>query len=96
MSEAYHRVQMLLEPSQRKALSEIAHRQGKSVAEVTRQAINVGLKVMSQEDEIVKRQLALESARQLRQSMPVLNIDIVGDLQKMHEVRDEQITRSRH
>jgi hypothetical protein len=96
MSATYHRVQMLLEHSQRKALSEIARRQGKSVAEVTRQAINLGLNVMTQEDEIVKRQLALDSARQLRQFMPLLDVDIVGDLDKMHEERDEQIIPSGH
>ena len=88
MSETYQRVQMLLEPRQRKTLNEIAQRQGKSVAEVTRQAIDIGLNAMTQEDEIVKRQIALESARQLRQSMPVLQVDVVGDIQKIREEHD--------
>jgi hypothetical protein len=94
MKATYHRVQILLEPSQRKALSKIARQQGKSVAEVTRQAINLGLIAMTQEDEIVKRQFALESARQMRQSMPLLSVDVVGDLHKIHEDRDEQIIPS--
>jgi hypothetical protein len=96
MSETYQRVQMLLEPSQRKTLTEIARRRGKSIAEVTRQAINLGLNAMTQEDEIVKRQIALESARQLRQSMPLLRVDVVGDIQKLHEDRDEPIIPSGH
>lgn len=96
MNATYDRVQMLLEPSQRKALSEIARCQGKSVAEVTRQAINLGLTAMTQEDEIVKRQLALESARKLRQSKPLLSVDVVGDLRTMHEERDEQTINSGH
>jgi hypothetical protein len=96
MKQTYQRVQMLLEPAQRQALTEIAYRQGKSVAEVTRQAINLGLNAMTQEDEIVKRRLALKSARRLRQSMPVLNLDVIGDLQKIHEERDERINPGGH
>lgn len=96
MTETYQRVQMLLEPNQRKALTAIAHRQGKSVAEVTRQAIDIGLSAMTQEDEILKRQVALESARKLRQSMPVLQVDVVGDIQKLREENDGLIPSGDH
>lgn len=96
MHATYQRVQMLLEPSQRKALGEIARRQGKSVAEVTRQAINLGLSLMVHEDEIAKRQLALEAARQLRQSMPVLKMNVVDDLDKLREERDGQFIPGDH
>ena len=44
------RVQMLLEPQQRRKLAELAKTQGKSIAEVTRQAIDMGLAQMAQDD----------------------------------------------
>lgn len=88
MNAIYERVQMLLKPAQKKTLRQIAIRQGKSVAEVTRQAIDLGLAVMNQEDEIIKRQRALDAARQMRQSMALINVDVVSDLHTMRRERD--------
>ena len=41
------RVQMLLEPRQKRKLAELAKAQGKSIAEVTRQAIDAGLEKLT-------------------------------------------------
>jgi hypothetical protein len=96
MTSNLERVQMLLEPDQRQALTRIARKQGKSVAEVTRQAIRTGLQVLEREDEFVKRSEALAKARQLNETMPLLDVDVVEDLQQLREARDEHISGSGH
>jgi hypothetical protein len=88
------RVQMLLEPRQRRKLSELAKAQGKSVAEITRQAIDAGLEALSIREQHVRLLAALEAARKLRDSMPMLDIDVVADIRQMREERDNEIFRS--
>ena len=91
MSENYERVQMLLEPEQRRALAGIAAREGRSVADVTRQVIRLGLKILDQEDEFSRQEIALQRARETRQQMPLLMVDIVADLHQIREERDDQL-----
>lgn len=87
------RVQMLLEPRQRQKLAELARLQGKSVAEITRQAIDAGLERMSVDDQRDRRLSALAAAKRLRESMPVLNTDLVKELQQMREERGDALLR---
>jgi len=82
------RVQMLLEPEQRRTLREIAQSQGKSVAQVTRQALDLGLQVLQQESLMSHQQAVLERAERLRRSMPLLELDVVQDIHQMREERD--------
>ena len=85
------RVQMLLEPDQRKKLEKLARQQGKSIAEVTRQAIDIGLEKLSVNERQEQILAALEAARKLRESMPMLDIDIVADLHQIREERDDAL-----
>ena len=85
------RVQMLLEPEQRKKLEKLARQQGKSIAEVTRQAIDIGLEKLSVDERREQMLAALEAARKLRESMPMLDVDIVADLHQMREERDDAL-----
>ena len=87
------RVQMLLEPEQRKKLAALARAQGKSVAEVTRLAIDAGLEKLAQDEQQVRMNAALKAAQQLRDSMPMLPVDIVTDLHQMREERDNDLFR---
>ena len=87
------RVQMLLEPRQRQKLAELARIHGKSVAEMTRQAIDAGLERISADSQRDHRLSALAAAKQLRESMPVLNTDVVTDLHHMREERDHDLIR---
>jgi hypothetical protein len=92
------RVQMLLEPRQRRKLSELAKAQGKSIAEITRRAIDLGLEQLEKDDPQARMLAALEAARQLRESMhqrngQTLDIDIVEDIRQMREERDEELFR---
>jgi hypothetical protein len=85
------RVQMLLEPRQRRKLAELAQAQGKSVAEITRQAIDAGLETLSTHERQERLLAALEAARKLRESMPMLDIDVVADIHQMREERDNEL-----
>jgi hypothetical protein len=85
------RVQMLLEPRQRRKLAELAKAQGKSVAEVTRLAIDAGLETLSIHEQHARLLAALEAARKLRDSMPMLDIDVVADMHQMREERDNEL-----
>ena len=87
------RVQMLLEPRQRRKLAELAKAQGKSVAEVTRLAIDAGLETLNTQEQHARLLAALEAARKLRDSMPMLDIDVVADIHQMREERDNELFR---
>ncbi len=90
---AMQRVQMLLEPEQRKKLAALAQAQGKSIAEITRLAIDAGLEKLTQNDQQVRMTAVLKAAQQLRDSMPMLAIDVIADLQQMREERDNELSR---
>jgi hypothetical protein len=90
---ALQRVQMLLEPRQRKKLAELAKAQGKSVAEVTRQAIDAGLEQIGAGEQNQRMLAVLKAARRLRDSMPVLDRDIVSDLQRIRQEREHDLLR---
>ncbi len=91
---AMQRVQMLLEPRQRRKLAELAKAQKKSVAEIARNAIDLGLEQIEMNDRQARLLEALEAARKLRDSMPMLDVDIVADLHEMREERDNELLRS--
>jgi hypothetical protein len=87
---------MLLEPDQHRALSAFAEEQDKSVAEVTRQVIDLGLSAMETGKAFAKREEALRKADALRQAMRdqrggPIEVDVVKDLREMRENRDEHI-----
>jgi predicted DNA-binding protein len=84
---------MLLEPEQRKKLAALAKAQGKSVAEITRLAIDAGLEKLAQNEQQVRMNAALKEAQQLRDSMPMLAIDVASDLHQMREERDHDLFR---
>lgn len=85
------RVQMLLEPQQRRKLAELAKSQGKSVAEITRQAIDAGLEKLIAMEHSERMLAGMEAARKLRDSMPMLDVDVVTDIHQMREERDNEL-----
>ncbi|MCU0485336.1 MAG: hypothetical protein MUC85_04425 [Anaerolineales bacterium] len=82
------RVQMLLEPQQHSKLVKLAKLKGKSVAEVTRLAIDKGLEQMEVSEQQVRMLNMLEEARLLRESMPLYKVDLIADLEQMRQERD--------
>jgi hypothetical protein len=91
MAIKYERVQMLLEPDQRRSLAEIARRKGLSIAETTRQAIELGLDVLQSEEEFSRWKAWLVQARKAREIMPMVNADPVEDLRQMREELDDRL-----
>lgn len=90
------RIQMLLQPEQRRKLVEIAQAQGKSVAEITRQAIDAGLEQMAQNSYRAQMRAALDAAQRLRESMPMLDIDVAADIRQIREERDDELFRGQN
>ncbi len=86
------RVQILIEPRQHSALARIAQGEGRSIADVTRQVIDLGLGMLERKCEFAQRAEVLQCAKQIRDSMPMLEIDVIEDLRRMREARDEQIS----
>ena len=85
------RVQMLLEPRQREKLTALALKLGKSIAEMTRLAIDAGLEKLAQNEQQARLNAVLIAAQQLRDSTPLLTIDVVSDLHQMREERDHEL-----
>lgn len=90
---ALQRVQMLLDPEQRRKLVELTRAQGKSISQITRQAIDAGLEQLVRDEQQMRLKQALEVARQLRESMPILDVDIVAEIRHIREARDEELLR---
>jgi len=85
------RVQMLLEPRQREKLTALALKLGKSIAEMTRLAIDAGLEKLIQNEQQVRMNAVLIAAQQLRDSMPLLALDVEPGLHQMREDRDHEL-----
>lgn len=85
------RVQMLLEPRQHSKLAELAKAQGKSIAEITRQAIDAGLEKMNAAEQSQRMLATLETARKLRETMPMLALEPVADIHQLREERDHEL-----
>jgi len=101
MPQPFKRVQLLIEPKQHEALARLASQRAISIAEVTRQAISLGLEALEQQDEFSRRAAAILQAKELRRAQlerrggkPV-EIDLVEELRNLREERDEQLYRSR-
>lgn len=96
MTIPLRRVQMLMEAEQHAALAEVASREGKSLAEVTRYVITLGLKQLSQQDALARRARALQRADDLAARIRARNggplkDEVVETLQQLREERDEQL-----
>jgi hypothetical protein len=92
------RVQMLIEPVQRRKLADLAKAHGKSIAEMTRQVIDIGLEQLAQNDEYKKMEAALEAAQLLRDRIRLrvgkpLDINVVEDIWQIREERDDELFR---
>src|SRR5713226_5904351 len=68
MSEHLYRAQILIEQGQRKTLAQIAHEEGRSISDVARELIRLGLEARSETPEMRwrKRDRALEQAAEVR------------------------------
>jgi hypothetical protein len=80
MSEHLYRAQILLEPEQHRLLAEIAHKEGRSISEVTRRAIRAGLMAIQNQDEVWQKRIeALAALRQIRESSQPYSGDLINE-----------------
>ena len=98
MRETLDRFQLLWPKRQRQALTRLAKERGVTLTEMARQAIDIGIRELEQEDEFTRRGLALEQAERLRARILArnggkpLDVDVAEDLHQMREERIEQLT----
>jgi hypothetical protein len=101
MSERLFRAQILIEQGQRKTLAQIARQEGRSMSDVARELIRLGLEARSETPEMRwrRRDRALERAAQLRAAMRErrggrsVDLDPAEMLRSIREERVDNITR---
>lgn len=97
MKETFDRFQLLWHKRQRAALTRLAKARGLTLTEITRQAIELGIRELEQDNKFTRRADALERADKLREEILArnggqpLDIDPVEDLRKIREERDARL-----
>ena len=89
MSQKY-RAQILLEVEQHQALLRIANNQGRSISDVAREAIDIGLRTWEQDTDALweQRMAALDRLHQIREAVRQSYGNYTGDL--VSEARKER------
>ncbi len=87
---------MLIGPEQHAILVRLAKRDGRSVADITRRVIALGLEQLTQKDALAARARALRRADALAEQIGsrtghFADVDVVEDLRRLREERDEQL-----
>ena len=101
MSERLYRAQILIEQGQRKTLAQIARQEGRSMSDVARELIRLGLEARNETPEMVwrRRDRALARAAQLRDAIrrrrggQPIDLDVAELVRTMREERDAAISR---
>lgn len=90
MAERYHRSQILLEPEQHHRMRHIASREGRSISDVAREAIGIGLDVLANDEEVQAKRWtqALEHLQKIREEVLDRSGVYEGDL--VAEARSER------
>jgi hypothetical protein len=102
MSERLYRAQILIEQRQHKTLAQIARQEGRSMSDVARELIRLGLEARNETPEARWRRhdRALEQAARLRERIlqrrggRPLNVDAADLIRSMREERDADIIRA--
>jgi hypothetical protein len=91
-----YRMQILLEPEQRRRLEQIARREGRNLSDVARRALDIGLEALSKDAEEIwqRRAKILEELRELRARQPLLSgVDLVNEAREERERDMERVWR---
>ncbi|MCH8876818.1 MAG: hypothetical protein IIA89_08340 [Chloroflexi bacterium] len=98
MGERYHRSQILLEPEQHERMRHIAKRESRSISDVAREVISIGLKVLANDEKARarRRSLALEHLGQIREAVLERHEVYEGDLvAEARSEREQSLERAR-
>jgi predicted DNA-binding protein len=95
MAKRMVRAQILLKPRQRRRLEELANREGRSISDVTRRAIDTGLEVLEPTEEIWdQRRRILSDLHQARNKQPfVYHGDLINEAKQELDEERERIWR---
>lgn len=91
-----YRMQILLEPEQRRRLEQIASREGRNLSDVARRALDIGLESLSKDAEEIWQRRAgiLEELRELRARQPLLSgVDLINEAREERERDMERVWR---
>jgi hypothetical protein len=91
-----YRMQILLEPEQRRRLEQIASREGRNLSDVARRALDIGLKALVEDaEETWQRRIKIvEELRGLRSKQPFeYSGDLVGEAREEREQDMERVWR---
>jgi Arc/MetJ-type ribon-helix-helix transcriptional regulator len=92
-----HRAQILLDPGQHDTLAEIARRDGTSISEIVRAAVETWLEEYQQDESTRKQLEALDTIQAHRQALLArrdgqpLNFDPADLIMKMREERGDEL-----
>jgi ParB-like chromosome segregation protein Spo0J len=95
-----HRAQILIDPEQHQTLAEIARREGTSISEIVRLAVQEWLRGRQADDLIRKRLFDLEIVQGHRQALlsrlggKPLDIDLAETINKIREERQDELRTS--
>ena len=96
MRETFDRFQLLWPRRQRAALTRLAKARGMTLTEITREAIEIGIREMERENEFARREKGLKKIKALHAKIlehsagKPLVVDPVKDL---HNMREDRIGR---
>lgn len=97
MRETFDRFQLLWPKKQRITLTRLAKARGMTLTEITRQAIEIGIREMEHENEFTRREQGLKKIKELHLRIlahnggNLLEINPVDDLNNMREERIGQL-----
>ena len=92
-----YRAQILLEPEQHQTLKQIAKREGRSLSDVAREVIQIGLDIRQSDSEKIwkKRQQAMQELRQIREAVQqtygIYEGDLIAEARANREKQSEDV-----
>ncbi len=93
----YYRAQILLEPEQHQALSELAQREGRSISDLVRESVQVYLAERDREEQRERRLKALDVLTEIRERIQaehgVLSGDFVAEMREERDWENERVWR---
>jgi predicted DNA-binding protein len=94
MRETFDRFQLLWSKRQRVALTRLAKARGKTLTEITREAIEIGIHEMEQENEFARREKGLKRIKALHAKILAYSGGkplAVNPVEELHRMREERI-----
>ncbi len=92
-----YRAQILLEPEQHQALTEIAEREGRSLSDLVREIVRQHLAEQDQEARLLREIQAIEELTQIRKQVQeqhgVYRVDLLSEVREEWEQDTERVWR---